>query len=122
VETKNTPSVVSIFHPLQYYKWGKDCEAWSFVDFKDLSVKFERMPAGTDEVLHYHNRSQQFFYILKGRGIFEVDEVILIMHEGEGLHIEPGRQHKIMNKEEDQTLEFLVCSQPSITDDRHNLV
>lgn len=117
-----SPSVVSTSRPLEYYKWGSNCEAWHFVDNKDLSVKFEKMPAGTEEVLHYHNHSQQFFYILKGRAVFEVDEVILIVHEGEGLHMEAGRQHRIMNKEEEQTLEFLICSQPSTTNDRHSLV
>ena len=122
METNITPSVVSTSRPLGYYKWGSNCEAWSFVENNVLSVKLERMPAGTEEVLHYHNLSQQFFYILKGRAVFEVDGVILIVHEGESLHIEAGRRHRIMNKEEEQTLEFLVCSQPSTTNDRHNLV
>lgn len=122
METKNTTSVVSASHPLSYYNWGNNCEALSFVDNKDLSVKLERMPPGTEEVLHFHNQSQQFFYILKGRAVFEVDEVILIVHEGEGLHIEAGSKHRIMNKEEETVLEFLVCSQPSAANDRENLV
>ncbi|MCW3109958.1 MAG: cupin [Segetibacter sp.] len=121
METKNTPSVVSTSRPLSRYEWGNNCEAFNFVDNKDLSVKLERMPAGTEEVLHYHSVSQQFFYILKGRAVFEVDEVILIVHAGEGLHLEAGRKHRIMNKEE-ETLEFIVCSQPSAQNDRQNLI
>ncbi len=117
----NTPSVVSKFHPLQQYKWGNNCDAWNFVDNKDLSIKFESMPLGAEEVLHYHKTAQQFFYILKGKAIFEIDEVILIVHQGEGLHIEAGSKHRIMNKEE-TTLELIVCSQPSAKDDRYNLV
>ncbi len=80
------------------------------------------MPPGTEEVLHYHKLSQQFFYITKGKAFFEVDEVILIVHEGEGMHIEAGQKHRIMNKEEGRTLEFLVCSQPFAQNDRYNLV
>lgn len=80
------------------------------------------MPAGAEEVLHLHTQSQQFFYILKGKAVFEIDGVILIVHEHEGLHVEAGRQHRIMNKEEDRALEFLVCSQPSTQNDRQNLV
>lgn len=120
MNTKNTPSVVSILHPLSQYKWGKNCEAWNFVDNDKLSVKLEKMDAGTEELLHYHHQSQQFFYILKGRAVFEIDEVILIVHEGEGVLIEEGSRHRIMNKEE-QALEFLVCSQPSTRNDRENL-
>lgn len=122
MNTKSTPSVVSISRPLSQYNWGKNCEAWNFVDNEELSVKLEKMPAGTEELLHYHNHSQQFFYILKGKAVFEVDEVILIVHQGEGLLIEPGRNHRIMNKEEEQVLELLVCSQPSTHNDRQNLV
>ena len=117
----SAPLVVSQFHPLKQYQWGNKCKAWNFVDNKSLSVKYERMPAGTKEDLHYHKVSQQFFYITKGRAVFEVDEVILIVHEGEGLHIEAGRKHIIMNKEEFD-LEFIVCSQPSADSDRYNLV
>lgn len=117
----STPLVVSQFHPLQHNKWGKGCEAWNFVDNKELSVKLENMPAGTEEGLHYHKEAQQFFYITKGKAFFEVDEVILIVHEGEGLHIEPGQKHRIMNKEQ-EVLRFIVCSQPSAQNDRYNLV
>ena len=116
------PLVVSVSRSLDYYKWGNHCEAWKLVDNKDFSVKLEKMPAGTEEELHYHSFSQQFFYVLKGRAVFEIDEVILIVHEGEGLHIEAGRRHRIMNKEEETTLEFLVCSQPATDTDRQNLV
>lgn len=116
----SAPVVVSQFHPLQQYTWGKDCKAWNLVDNKELSIKLENMPAGTEELLHYHKAAQQFFYITKGKAVFEVDEVILIVHEGQGLHIEAGRKHRIMNKEEAE-LEFIVCSQPSTRDDRYAL-
>ena len=121
MNTKNTPSVVSTFRPLSKYNWGKNCEAWNFVDNEKLSVKLEKMPAGAEELLHFHNQSQQFFYILRGRAVFDIDEVILIVQEGEGILIEEGSRHRIMNKEEEQALEFLVCSQPSTKNDRENL-
>jgi mannose-6-phosphate isomerase-like protein (cupin superfamily) len=118
----STPSVVSKFLPLQQYTWGNNCKAGNFADNKDLSIKHEEMPPETEEVLHYHNQSQQFFYILRGKAVFEVDDVILIVHEGEGLSIEPRRKHRIMNKQEEEMLEFIVCSQPSTQNDRYNLV
>jgi mannose-6-phosphate isomerase-like protein (cupin superfamily) len=122
MQLKSTPSVVSATRPLAYNTWGDNCEAYKLLDKAGLSVKLEKMPVGTEEVLHFHNQSQQFFYVLKGTAVFEVDEVILMVHEGEGLHIDAGRRHRIMNKEADHTLEFLVCSQPSTAYDRQNLV
>lgn len=118
----SAPLVVSKMLPLQQYTWGNDCKAWTFVDNKDLSIKLEKIPPATEEVLHYHNHSHQFFYILKGTAVFEVDNVILIVHEEEGLHLESGSQHRIMNKDEEKPLEFIVCSQPSTDNDRQNIV
>jgi mannose-6-phosphate isomerase-like protein (cupin superfamily) len=117
----STPSVVSKFHPLNQYKWGKNCEAWDLVDNSELSVKLEKMPPGAEEALHHHKAAQQFFYVTKGKAFFEVDDVILIVHAEEGLYIEPGRKHRIMNKG-DFDLEFIVFSQPSANNDRYNLV
>ena len=118
--SKASPLVVAKHNPLQYYLWGKNCEAWSLVDNDQLSFKVEKMPAATEEVLHYHKQAQQFFYIIKGRAVFEVDEVVIMVHEGEGLQIEAGRKHRLMNKEEID-LEFIVCSQPSTTNDRFDI-
>ena len=113
----SAPLVVSQFHPLKQYRWSNECKAWNFVDNKSLSVKFERMPAGTKEDLHYHKVSQQFFYILKGKAVFEVDDVILIVHEGEGLHIEAGRKHMVMNKKNlPWNLLFVLNLLPVLTD------
>ena len=59
-------AVVSKYNSIKHYKWGNDCDGWTLVDEAALSVKQERMPAGTSEALHYHKEAQQFFYILKG--------------------------------------------------------
>jgi len=54
--------LVSQENALKYYQWGKNCEGWTMVDEPDLTVKVEAMPAGTEEVLHYHAYAQQFFF------------------------------------------------------------
>lgn len=117
----SSPAVVSKSHPLKHAKWGSNCDAWSLLSSIGLSIKHERMPEGAEEVLHYHELAQQFFFILKGKAIFEVDQVLLIVHEGEGLQIEAGKKHRIMNRDKG-FLEFLVCSQPSTQNDRYDLV
>ena len=77
------------------------------------------MPPDTTEVKHYHQKAQQFFFILKGEAEFEIDNKIVKVSSGEGLQIEAGRSHKIMNNTE-VDLEFILCSQPSATNDRIN--
>jgi len=110
---------VSKYHPLKHYKWGSDCDGWDLVDEDGLSVKQELMPGGTKEQKHYHRTAQQFFYILKGRATFEVEDSIMEIGQGEGLHIEAGKKHRISN-ESVEDLEFILCSQPSAKGDRIN--
>lgn len=111
--------VVSKLQPLKHYKWGNNCDGWNFVDEDSLSVKQELMPPETAELKHHHKKTQQFFFILKGKAQFEIEDSILEINEGEGLHVEAGKKHRIMNNSK-INLEFLLCSQPSVKNDRIN--
>jgi len=112
-------AVVSKYNSIKHYKWGNDCDGWTLVDEAALSVKQERMPAGTSEALHYHKEAQQFFYILKGNALFEIEQTFSKVHAGEGIHIKAGLKHRIVNNG-DEDLEFILCSQPSTAADRIN--
>ena len=90
------------------------------MDTHALSIKQEVMPANTAEELHYHKEAQQFFYILQGEAVFEIDYAIIVLRKGEGTEVAPGTPHRILNKQT-EPLEFLVCSQPSTINDRHNV-
>jgi mannose-6-phosphate isomerase-like protein (cupin superfamily) len=112
-------AAVSKHQPLKHYLWGSDCDGWNLVDEEALSVKQELMPAGTKEVKHYHEKAQQFFFILKGTASFEIEDSTIEINAGEGLHIKAGIRHRIAN-EDSEDLEFLLSSQPSTKDDRVN--
>jgi quercetin dioxygenase-like cupin family protein len=77
------------------------------------------MPAGTSEERHFHKHAQQFFYILKGKARFEIEDTSIEVNSGEGLHIPAGKKHRISNAADDD-LEFLLCSEPSTINDRIN--
>ena len=100
-----------------HYTWGDGCDGWHLVKQQDLSVIEERMPAGTAESRHYHHAAQQFFYILAGEAVMEVDGETLTLARGEGLHIPPGVPHQIRNVS-GEPVEFLVISQPPSHGDR----
>jgi len=110
---------VSKYKPLKHYVWGDGCDGWNLAEEDNLSIKQERMPAGTAEAKHCHQRAQQFFFILKGMASFEIDNSIINIKSGEGLHIKAGIIHKISNNGTED-LEFLLCSQPSTNNDRVN--
>ncbi len=56
-----------------HYLWGRQCDGWRLVDTPALTVIQERMPAGTSEVRHYHLQARQFFYILNGEAVLELN-------------------------------------------------
>ena len=63
----------------EHYIWGEVCDGWHLLKRDDISIIQERVPAGGAEVMHYHSRARQFFYILDGQGvmIFEDQTVVL---------------------------------------------
>ncbi|HEX2533724.1 MAG TPA: cupin domain-containing protein [Chitinophagaceae bacterium] len=111
--------MVSKDAPLLHYRWGTGCDGWNLVEEPGLSVKQERMPPGTGEVIHVHEKARQFFFILSGTALFRVEGRDWVVAAGQGLQVCPGQQHRIRN-EGPEALEFILCSQPNTNNDRIN--
>jgi mannose-6-phosphate isomerase-like protein (cupin superfamily) len=101
----------------EHYLWGDQCDGWKLVNTPDLTVIQERMPPGTSEVRHYHQKARQFFFILSGQATFELSGERETIGAGQGLEVPPKQPHQILN-ETDADLEFLVISQPTTARDR----
>jgi mannose-6-phosphate isomerase-like protein (cupin superfamily) len=101
----------------EHYIWGQNCEGWHLVKNAGLSVIQEQMPPGSHEVRHFHQKAQQFFYILSGEAVMEANDEKIVLHAGEGLHVPPGTPHQIQNPGA-RAVEFLVISQPPSHGDR----
>jgi quercetin dioxygenase-like cupin family protein len=100
-----------------HYTWGEACDGWHLVREPDLGVIEECMPPGTAEVRHYHQKARQFFYILVGDAVMEVDGQTLHLCAGQGVHIPPQIPHRIGNESSD-AVRFLVVSHPHSHGDR----
>jgi mannose-6-phosphate isomerase-like protein (cupin superfamily) len=103
----------------EHYNWGNNCSGWHLVKSESLSVIEELMPPKTQEKKHYHNNSQQFFRILNGKATFEIDNEIIEVESGNGIHIPPKVKHQIRN-DQSVNLEFIVISEPTTRGDRFN--
>lgn len=103
----------------EHYVWGEVCDGWHLVKGQDLSVIHERMPGNTAEVRHYHERSRQFFFVLSGQAVLEVEGVRHTIGSQEGVEVPSGAAHQMKNEGED-AVEFLVISQPTTRGDRIN--
>ncbi|MGE8511107.1 MAG: cupin domain-containing protein [Chryseobacterium culicis] len=101
----------------EHYTWGNQCDSWILKNTQSLSVKQEKVPAGTSEKLHFHKVAEQFFYILKGEAAFYINEEKFLIGQGESISIEAGSKHFISN-ESTEEIEFLVISNPPTDHDR----
>jgi mannose-6-phosphate isomerase-like protein (cupin superfamily) len=104
----------------EHYIWGEICDGWHLLKREDMSVIQERVPAGGAEVMHYHNTSRQFFYVLEGEGTLVFGDGETTLTKGQGLEIAPQVKHQFKNRS-NTDVHFLVISVPSTRGDRVNL-
>jgi mannose-6-phosphate isomerase-like protein (cupin superfamily) len=114
-----TMSVVSA-RTAEHYRWGHDCDGWHLVTSDHLSVIQERMPPNRAETRHYHERAEQFFFVLAGIATMDVDGEVFTVHPHHGIHVKPDTPHRISNQQSSD-LVFTVTSTPPSHGDRVEL-
>lgn len=101
----------------EHYTWGDNCDGWYLVRTPELNIIEERMPPGTSEARHHHQRARQFFFVLEGELTMEIEHHLFLVKAGEGIEISPGQQHQAMNRGR-APLRIVVTSQPPSHGDR----
>jgi mannose-6-phosphate isomerase-like protein (cupin superfamily) len=107
-------------HSGEQYQWGTASWGWHLLNRPDLSVIQERVPPGDHERRHFHSVARQFFYVLQGEAVLEVDGSRFALGPGQGLEVPPGARHQFMN-ESAEAVTFLVVSSPHSHGDRTNV-
>lgn len=113
------PQVVDI-ESSERYQWGSASEGWHLLNRPELSIIQERVPPGDRERRHFHSSARQFFYVLEGRAVLEVEGSRVELNPGQGVEIPPGVPHQFMNESQD-SVTFLVVSSPHSHGDRTNV-
>ncbi len=103
----------------EHYQWGDNSDGWHLLKSAELSIIEENVPPGEKEQRHYHNTSQQFFYILSGIALLEISGQLFEIQAGSGIHVPAKTPHQLMNNSA-ENLRFLVISQPISHGDRVN--
>ena len=101
----------------EHYRWGVDCDAWYLMKDPQLTVIEELMPPGSAETRHHHTKAQQFFFILSGEVLMEIDGEVTLVRAGSGIRILPGMKHQIRNPSP-EAVRLLVVSHPPSRGDR----
>lgn len=76
----------------------RDCESLAFSHLKI-----------SDARKHYHEKTTEFYYVLKGRGLLEVEDMPIPLDEGTLVMIKPGMAHRAVSYED---LEVLIAMMP----------
>ena len=103
-----------------HYCWGEGCDGWILSPSPDMMVIQERMPTGTAERRHVHTRARQFFYVLVGELLMELEGELHTITAMSGIEIPPGARHQARN-ESAEDVHFLVTSSPTTRGDRIDL-
>ena len=101
----------------EHYNWKEVCDGWHFIKSDELSVIAEKMPPHTEEDMHFHHKSKQFFYILSGEAEMKFKDKSVQLKTGTGIEVTPMEAHQMRNVS-DKEIEFIVVSMPKSHGDR----
>ncbi len=101
----------------EHYTWGESCDGWFLLKSDAQHVIQERMPPGTSEKMHHHQRAYQLFYVLRGELVMRFESGSQTIDSGQCISIPPGTRHQARN-ESNGDVEFLVISCPPSHGDR----
>ena len=104
----------------EHYTWGGGCDGWFLLKAAGFHVIEERMPAGTAEKRHYHERAEQLFYVLAGDLTMKLEGRSIQIRAREGVRVAAREVHQAANESE-AAVEFLVISCPPSYGDRTNV-
>ncbi len=106
----------------EHYTWGDNCDGWHLVKthlvkINSLSVIQERVPSGSKESRHFHEKSEQFFFVLSGTATMELEGEVFLVDANNGIHVPAGSKHQLSNAHKTDLL-FTVTSTPPSHGDR----
>jgi mannose-6-phosphate isomerase-like protein (cupin superfamily) len=86
----------------------------SLLDLANAPVRHQSLAeaslaTGGETQRHYHRLSEEFYYVLAGRGLMEIDGEIREVGVGDAILIPPGAWHQIRALE---PLRILCCCAP----------
>ncbi len=104
--------------PADVTPWAETCgQIRCLVEQKDGAAAEVHHVEIADAKLHYHERTDEFYYVIDGRGTLTLDDEEVELHPGVVVYIPRGVRHRARGR-----LTILtVCIPPGVLDDIHEL-
>lgn len=88
---------------------------------KQQSLAEATIQPGEKTLLHRHNKSEELYYIIQGKGSMQLNEKTINAETGDCICIAPGTAHCIKNTG-DKDLKILCCCSPAYSHDDTELL
>ena len=104
--------------PAQVAPWAETCgQIRCLVEEKDGAAAEVHHVQIDDAKLHYHERTDEFYYIIDGGGTMVVDDETIAVKQGMVVYIPRGTRHKAVGR---MTI-LTVCIPPGVLGDIHEV-
>ena len=78
---------------------------------RNQSLAEARLPVGASTQEHYHDRTEEIYFITQGRGRMRIEGELADVKAGDAIAIPPGKKHKLWNTGL-EPLTLLCCCAP----------
>ena len=104
--------------PAQVQPWAETCgQIRCLIEEKDGAAAEVHHVQIRDAKLHYHERTDEVYYVIAGRGTMVLDGEEVEVHEGVVVYVPRGTRHKAKG---DLTV-LVVCVPPGVLGDVHEV-
>jgi len=104
--------------PAEIEPWRETCgQVRSLIEEKDLAAGEVLEVEIDDARLHYHEKTDEFYYVIEGQGTMILDDETIELHRGVVVYIPRGIKHKAIGKLKVLT----ICIPRGVLGDVHEL-
>ena len=104
--------------PAEIEPWAETCgEIRCMIEESDEAAAEVHRVKIEDAKLHYHERTDEFYYVIAGRGTMILDDEEIDLHSGVVVYVPRGVKHKAIG---DLTV-LTVCIPRGVLDDIHEV-
>lgn len=104
--------------PAEVAPWAETCgQARSLIEEKDGAAGEVHLVEIEDAKMHYHEKTDEFYYVVDGQGTMILDGEEIELHKGVVVYIPRGIKHKAWGK----LTVLTVCIPRGVLGDVHEL-
>ena len=104
--------------PADVRPWAETCgQIRCLIEQKDGAAGEVHRVEIQDAKLHYHERTDEFYYVIAGRGTMILDDEEIELHEGVVVYVPRGVKHKAVG----ELTVLTVCVPAGVLNDIHEV-